>query len=127
MTSLAIRHKQRGREFGDVTDTEQMKREVVVTALERTRRWQDDVCVASRLVDVDVNGRHEIEAGERAIQFASVWRREHRIAAMRDERLNLTFTFGENLFSQCGDRQFAGKLRQFAHATVPASEAAAGR
>src|SRR5436190_23588625 len=104
-----------------------MKGEIIVSALKRPGRWQDDLRVAGRLVNVDIDGGHELEPRQSAIQFAAVWCRQHRIPAMSDERFNLTFAFGQDFFRQRGDRQLAGKLRQFAHACVPASKTAAWR
>src|SRR5215831_9204120 len=104
-----------------------MKRQVVVSALERRGWWQDDVGVARRLVDVKVDRRHKVEAGQGSIQLTAVGRGEHGVSAVGHQCLNLTGAFGQYLFGQRGYRQFAGKLRQLAHAAVPAAKAPARR
>src|SRR5262249_14437543 len=45
-------------------------------------------------------------------------------AGVRDQRLNLSRTFGKNFFGKCRHRQLTRELRQFSHATMPTSEAA---
>src|SRR6476646_5797684 len=86
---------------------------------------QDDVCVPGCFVDIWIDRNHELETLERAIQFTSVWRRQHRIARERHERFHLSFTRRENLFRERDDRKFSGKLRQLPHAAVPARVTAA--
>jgi hypothetical protein len=57
----------RRREPRGVADREQVEDQVVVVALERRRRRQDHVGVPGGLVDVDVDGGHEVEP-ERPVQ-----------------------------------------------------------
>ena len=97
--------------------------EVVVRLLERLGRGQDHVRVARRLVHVDVDRDHEVEALDRALEAAAVGGREHRVAGDRDERAHLTLARGLDLLGQHGHGQLAEQLRQPAHAAVPAPEA----
>src|SRR5689334_21050213 len=104
-----------------------MKREIVMVAFEWRGRRQDDVCVSRRFIDVWIYRDHELECVERTIECPPVRRREHRIAGESYERFHLTWTRRENLFSKSRNREFAAKLRQLAHAAVPARITAARR
>src|SRR5215831_8306699 len=104
-----------------------MKRQVVVSALEWRGWWEDDVGVASRLVDVKIDRRHKVEAGQGSTQLTSVGRGEHGVSAVGHQGLNLTGAFRQYLFGQRSYGQLAGKLRQLAHAAVPAAKAPARR
>ena len=55
MPGFAIRLKHRRREFCDVANPKQMKREIVVSTLKRTSRRQNDLSVPRGLVDVEVD------------------------------------------------------------------------
>jgi len=58
VVELAVFECKRGRRvLGDVAHGGQVEREVVVASLNWRHRWQDDVCVAARLVDEEVD-RH---------------------------------------------------------------------
>src|SRR4051794_39025313 len=106
---------------------EQVKSDVVVSAFEWRSRRQDDVRMLRGFVDVAIDRHHELEARERAVQFAAVWRREHRVAGECHKRLHLPRSRSQYLFSQCRDRQLSGKLGQLSHATLPAIEMSARR
>ena len=94
--------------------------------LERLRRGQDHVRVAGRLVHVDVDRDHEVEALDRALEPAAVRGREQRVAGHRDERAHLALAGGLDLLGEHGHGQLAVQLRQPAHAAVPAAEASRG-
>src|SRR5262249_56083430 len=74
-----------GAELRWVPEREGVEDEVVVRALEREGRGEDEVGVARRLVEVEVDRDHVVEAGERAVEAGTVRRREDRIARARHE------------------------------------------
>ena len=57
--NVFLRHQvpveNRGREVGDVANGKTVEVDVVMTLFERTRRRKDDVCMASCLVEIDVD------------------------------------------------------------------------
>ena len=69
------RRHRRPRPLGDVAHREQVEADLVVRLLGRRRRRQDDVRVARRLVDVEVDRDEEVEAGERALELRRSSRR----------------------------------------------------
>ena len=88
-----------------------MKGQIVVSTLERRGRRQDDVRVPGRFVDIEIDRHHELKAGERPIQLTAVRRRQHGVPGRSYQSLNLSRTFGQNLFSKRDDRKLSGKFR----------------
>ena len=100
----------------DVARRQLVEGEVVVRALERRRRRQDDVGVARRLVEVEVERDVEVERLERRLEPARVRRRARGVAGQRDQRADLAVAGRLDLLGQAGDGQLAEALRQAAHA-----------
>ena len=93
-----------------------------MAALE-VRRWrQDHVGVPRRLVDIDVDGHHELELLEGLVQLLAVRSREHRIARDGDHRTDLAFALGEDLLCHHRRRILAERLGKLAHARVPSAD-----
>ena len=90
-----------------------------MVALERGGRRQDHVGVPGRLVDVDVDGRHEVQAAERPVEPRPVGRREDGVAGERQQGPDLPVARRLDLLAQRRDRQLAGELRQAADAAAP--------
>ncbi len=126
-----LRHlglQRRRGEVGHVAHRELVEREVVVRALERGRAGQDDVGVAARLVDVDVQADEQVEPVERGLKPVGVRRRQAGVAAEREERLDLAFARCLDLVRERDDGQLAERLGQAPHAARPAAGSeAAGR
>ena len=81
--------EERRRPPGRVAHREEVEDEVVVVALERPGRRQDDVGVPGRLVDVEVDRHHGVEAGERLVEPVPRRRRRHRVARDGEQRPHL--------------------------------------
>ena len=71
---------------------------------------QDIVGVTRGLVDVDIDGNHEIELCERLVELAAVGCGENGIACGRHERFDLTLTRSEDFFGKRSYRKLAAKL-----------------
>ena len=65
---VGVGRQHRRRVVGHVAHREAQQRHVVVRALQRRGRGEDDVGVAGRLVDVDVDADHEVQTLERGRQ-----------------------------------------------------------
>src|ERR1044072_4195257 len=127
MSRILLRCKQRRRKPGRVTNCEQIKRNVIVPALERRCRRQNNMCVPGRLVNIEINRDHELEAAERPIQLTAIRRRQDGIAGGSNQSLYLPRTFSQNFLRERCHRQLSGKFRELAHATVPATKTTARR
>ena len=109
----------RGREPRRVAHREAVEDQVVVVALQRRGRRQDHVGVPGGLVEVDVDGDHEVQPVEGAGQGAAVGRRQHRVAGDRHHRPDLAVAGSLDLLAHRGGRQLAGELRDLPHPAAP--------
>ena len=109
------RREQRRRILRGVAHGQEVEPEVVVVALERAHRRQDERRVARGLVQVEVHRDHEVEAGQGPLQAPAVGRREHRVAGHREQGAHLPRAGRVHLFRQRRRRPFAAELRQPAH------------
>jgi len=112
-------------EAGGVADGEDVEDQVVVVALERRGRRQDHVRVPGGLVDVDVHGRHEVEAGQGPAESLAVGGRRHRVAGHGQGRADLAVARSEDLVGQGRDGELAAELGEVAHPAAPAVPVAA--
>ena len=93
--------------------------QVVVVALEHRGRRQDDVGVPGRLVEVDVDRRHEVQRIERLGQAPAVGGREHRVPGNGEHGPDLALTRCLDLLAEHRDGQLSGVLRQAADPAPP--------
>jgi len=70
------------------------------------------------LVDVDVDGHHEVQPVQGSVQARAVGRREHRLPARVSIAL-MALALGLDLLAQHRDRQLVAELRQPAHPALP--------
>ncbi|CRQ80221.1 hypothetical protein PAERUG_E5_London_17_VIM_2_12_12_04692 [Pseudomonas aeruginosa] len=111
-------------ETGHVTHGEDVEGGVVVIVLQRRGGRQDEIGVAGRLVDVEVDAEHELQAVQGLFEPPPVGRGQHRVAGYRDQRAHLPLAFTEDFFRQCRHRQFAAIFRQPRDAAAPTAEVA---
>ena len=109
-----------GRPLRTVAHHEGLEDHVVVGSLEGCRRGEDDVGEAGGLVQVDVDGDHEVEALERAGQAFAVGRGEHRVARDGHQRADALVATSVDLLGESRGGQLARELRQPTHARSPA-------
>ena len=116
-----------GRVFCNVPHGQQVEDQVVVIVLE-CRGWrQNNVAVASGLVEVEINRDHEVEVVESSFELHSVGSRQHRVPGHRHQTADPARTLGQNFLGEGGYRQLAAKLGKPAHpAFSPPELAAAG-
>ena len=76
--------------------------------------------MARGLVDVDVDGHHELETFQRVVERASIRRRQHRIARTGEQGADLAVAGGGDFLGHAGHRQLAREFGQPAHAAAPA-------
>ena len=117
----------RRREPRRVAHRQQVEHQVVVVALERGRRRQDHVGVPGGLVEVDVDRRHEVQAGQGPVERRAVGGRQHRVAGHGQHRADLPVAGRLDLLAQRRDGQLARRLGQPAdpgapHVEVPAAD-----
>ncbi len=91
-------------------------------AVQGRGRRQDHVCVARRLVHVDVDADHQVDPLERASQPPGVRRAHDRIAGEREERAHLALAGSVDLVRHAGDRQLADRLGKTTDAAAPAPD-----
>ncbi len=99
-------------EARDVTHGQSVEGGVVVIIFQCRGGRQDQVGVASGLVDVKIDAEHELEPFERPLQLTAVGRRQHRVARNGHQRANLPFPLHEHFLGQRRNRQLAAILRQ---------------
>ncbi|MCY1359028.1 hypothetical protein D9M69_455820 [compost metagenome] len=93
-----------------------------MVVLQRRGGRQDQVGIASGLVDVEVDAEHELQAVQRSLQLTAVGRRQHRVAGHRDQCANLPVARGQHLLGERRHRQLAAVFRQPGNAALPAVE-----
>lgn len=91
--------------------------DIPVRLLERRERRQDHVCMARGLVEVHVDADHRVEPGQRRVQPRRAWGGQHRVAAKRDQAVDLTRPWRVDLLGQARGRVLADDARCAAHAT----------
>src|SRR6185503_11886462 len=101
-------------------DSQQVKRDIVVSTLQRRAWRQDNVRVPRRFIYITVDRHHELKARKCAVKLTTIRSGEHGVSCERHKCLHLTCAFGQDLFSEGSDRQLSGKFRQLSHAAVPA-------
>ena len=89
--------------------------EIVLILLDTKRRRKDQICVARRLVEVEVDGDEVLETVERRLEPAAVWCREGGVRRDRDKRTDLPSSFGLDFLGENAGRQLATELGQPAH------------
>ena len=89
---------------------------------ERLGRGQDDVGVAGRLVDVDVERDHEVELLDRRLERRRVGGRDAGVAGDGDERSHLALAGSRDLLGKADDGKLAERLRAAGDAARPAPE-----
>ena len=105
-----------------VADREEVEDEVVVVALERPGRREDDVGVARRLVEVEVDGDHRVELGDRRVEAVTAGGRRHRVARDGQQRPDPAGPGGGHVLGEGGDGELAPEPGQPADARAPAGE-----
>ena len=113
------------RVLGRVPGGQEVQREVVVAAREGRGGRQDQVGVARGLVQVEVDGEHEVEGRQRLVEPSSVRRGEHGVAGEGHESAYLAVSRREDLLRQTCDGELTTEGGQPAHATREAPEASA--
>ena len=99
--------------------------EVVVVPLERRDRRQHEVRVPGGLVEVGIDGDHEIQSGQRALESRPVRRREDGIAGQAHEGADLARPRRLHFLRQHRRRPLPTELGKTAHAAVALGEVAA--
>ncbi len=107
---------------GRVVQRELEQRDVVVALLQGGRRREDHVGVASRLVDVDVDGHHALEAGDGGVEAGRVRGGQHGVAGDGDQRADLSLAGRVHLLGHDHGRELAEGLGQLAHTAGAAVE-----
>ncbi len=90
-----------------------------MVALQGGGRRQDHVGVPRRLVDIDVDGRHEVETPHRPSERRAVRCGQHRVAGHGEQRPDLAVARRLDLLAEGGDRELAGSLGEAAHPAAP--------
>ena len=80
-------------------------------------RRQDQVGVAGRLVQIDIDRDHELEAIQRLVEAPAIRDREHGIARERDHG---TYLAVARRFTSCVLQSASGRARQMNHAAAQA-------
>ena len=101
-----------------IADGQSVEAHVVVSRFEARSGWQNVVGVARSFVEVNINRHHEIEAGQGRFQLRAVGRREHGVAAARDQGPQLARAGREHFLGQTSYRQLTHELRSLAHAAA---------
>lgn len=91
-----------------------------MAALQRRRRWQDEIGVAGGFVQVVIHRHHEFQTLQGLLQPSAVGTGQYRVAGHGDKRADLAIAGGEHFIRHGAGGVFAGKLRQ------PPDSAAAG-
>ena len=104
--------EERGRPARRVAHGKSVEDQVVVLPLQRPGRRQDHVRVPGRLVDIDVDGDHEVEPAQRLVQPVPAGRRRHWVAGDRHQASDLPLPRGQDLVGQCRHRKLGSELRQ---------------
>ena len=112
----------------DVADRKSAERVVVVADAGRVGGREDHVGVAGRLVEVRVDGHHEVERRQRPVEPPAVRRRQHRVAGDGDDGAHLPVARRVDLLGQRRGRELADDLGRAPHAARAPSrrEPAAG-
>src|SRR5215203_1700076 len=118
---ITIEHRRR--KLCRVADREEMKRYIVVIALEWGSCGKNYIRVTRRLVYVAVDRHHEFKRLKCDVELSAVRGREYGVAGERYQRFDLVFPLGQYLFRENRDRKLAARLRQIAHAAAPTTEA----
>ena len=111
--------EERGGEPRGVAHREHVEDQVVVVALQRRGRRQDHVGVPGRLVEVEVDGDHEVQPRERLVEPLAVGGRQHRVAGDVSSARTWPSPGREDLVGEGRHRQLARELRQLAHPAAP--------
>ena len=80
-----VHFENRRRVLGDVANGQSVKRQIEMIRFQRRGRWQDQIGMASCLVDIDVESYEEVESLQRAIQLPTVRSRENRVTRVRNQ------------------------------------------
>ena len=110
---VRLREHRRAEPCG-VPDRQRVEDQVVVVTLESGRRREDDVGMPGGLVEVEVDGHHEVQRVERFGEAATVGGREDRVAGQRDEGPDPAVTGSLDLLAHDCRRELAAVLRKSA-------------
>jgi hypothetical protein len=111
------RIEDRGRVSRNIANRQQVEHQVIVVVLEGRRRWQDDVGMTGRFIEVEIDRHHEFKTLESALELNTVRGRQDRVARDRDQGPDSSLALGQDLFRQGRNRQLAAVGRKAPHPT----------
>src|SRR5215216_3693054 len=112
-------------EVCSVTYRQEVKDHIVVLVLQGVAGRQDNVGMSCGLIEVEIDGHHELELGQPLLKLPSVGAGEHGVACYGKHSADLPFPGRQYLFRHYRCRQFITELGKVAHTAVPASEISA--
>src|SRR4030095_15509049 len=103
MQGVRARFEQRWAVPGNVSNSQHVQKQIVMFSLKSKCGGKYDCCVPCRLIDVEVDGDHEVQRWQDPFEACPVWHTEDWISCESDHASNLSRSRCLDFFSQDGD------------------------